>query len=129
MLKALTNFACHITDETGLQHLLEFHEGEMIWDEKIERHILSLGCPVVTMADKATRFCSKCRTMFDSLQHPHDAVVSPVNATIQVEGHTFTYRAGEIVEHRPIQKALDVAGFPLETVTAIQCPRCGNVFR
>ncbi len=129
MLKALTDFSCHITDEAGLQHLLEFREGDIIWDAKIAGHLVALGCPVVALTDATTVVCSRCRKVFDSQQHPCDAFISLVNCTTQIEGHTLTYRAGEIVEHSWIRDALTSAGVPVEAVHATACPSCSHVFR
>ncbi len=129
MLKALTNFTVHLTDEVEVKHLMSFREGDLIYDPKISRHLLSLNCPVASVVDTTTVACPKCRTLFNSTEHVKEATIVLVNGVIQPNGFTFAYKAGQIIEHAQIREALTAAKVPLMTAEAMECPHCGSLFR
>lgn len=128
MLKALSNFGCTFTDETDVKRFLEFKEGDLISDPQITRYVLSLGCPVTSVVDTKTVLCPRCRTTFDSTACPQEATIVLANGMIQPNGYTFTYKSGQIVEHKWLLQALEAAGIPLSTRTAAQCPKCQHLF-
>ena len=129
ILKALASFSTHFENETGVKHLLQFCEGDLIYDERIADHLLNLGCPVAAVSDRISVACPRCRMMFNSTQHLTSATSTLVNASIQHNGQFFSFSAGEIVKHEWLIAALREASIPLEEISAVRCPKCATVFR
>lgn len=129
MLKALRAFSVTYTTETDTKMLLTFEKGDLIYDPRVARTVLSLGCPVAGVGNHTAVSCPRCGEQFDSTEHTTTATVPLVNTRIPFNAQFFSFAAGDIIVHPWLVEALKAADVPLEAIVATECPTCHTIFR